>query len=413
MVGRAEEARQILKELKDIESGASVTKFFIGPFGCGKTFIQALIRQVAFTHHNFVVANADFTPERRLYGNNGQAVATYSELTRNLATKSFPDGGALPSILEKWITEVQVKVMEDKNYPGVDYENENFVQDVEREINKVVSEMDELTGGYDFARVLVLYFKGFIEDNNELQRCALHWLRGEYRTKTEARQDLGVRNIIDDNNYYNYIKVLTSFVRQIGYSGLVVNLDEAINLYKITHTQARNKNYETILKMYNDTLQGNLEGLYITISGTNEFLEDERRGLFSYGALKRRLAPNKFETTEYRDLSQPAIKLTPLKIEELYVLLQKLRDIHAAHHGYEAKVTDDEIQSFLKKEYSRPGAQENLTVGDVIRSFIQALDILYQNPEYDRGKIFDQPASNPANKNDKFEIGSRFQKTNG
>lgn len=387
MVGRTEEADQILNDLENVKSGSSIVKFFIGPFGSGKSFIQSLIKQIAFTE-NFVVAIADFTPERRLYGAEGKALATYTELMKNLSTKTNPDGNALETILQKWISDIQTKVVQEKNYGSVEFDNINFVKDVEKEINAVVSKMDELTGGYDFARILTVYFKGFIEDSTDKQRCALRWLRGEYGTRTEARQDLGVRDIIEDTNYYNYIKVMAKFVQQIGYAGLVVNLDEAINLYKITHKQAREKNYETILKMYNDSTQGNVEGLYITFGGTPEFLEDDRRGMFGYGALKRRLESNRFETKEYRDLSQPVVKLTPLNHNDTFLLMTKLRDIHAVHYRYEANATKDEIAKFLKAEYGRPGAEENLTVGDIIRNFLGALNILHQNPDFDRNEIF-------------------------
>lgn len=410
MVGRADEAKQILRDLDNIKKGSSFIKLFIGPFGSGKSFFQALIQQIAF-NEKFVVAKADFTPERRLYGSEGKAVALYTELMKNLSSSTVPDGGALPTILDKWISEVQMKVVKDKGYSAVEFDNPDFVKDVEQEITQTVSKMDELTGGYDFARILTIYFKGFVEDNSERQRSALRWLRGEYKTKTEARADLGVRDIITDNNYYEYIKVLSQFVKQIGYSGLVINLDEAINLYKITHPQTRDKNYETILKIYNDTLQGNIEGLYITIGGTPEFLEDERRGLFSYGALKRRLQSNRFETTEFRDLSQPVINLTPLKYDETFILMQNLRDIHAVHYGYETNITDDEVMRFIQEEYARPGAEENLTVGEVIRNFIGALNILHQNPNYDRSELFgeqeigeERPASN---------VHSRFSRTEG
>ncbi|MGZ9816198.1 ATP-binding protein [Peribacillus simplex] len=409
IVGRAEEAKQIVTDLTNVKNGSSVIKLIIGPFGSGKSFIQALTQQIAFAE-KFVVAKADFTPERRLYGSEGKAVAIYTELMKNLSIATVPDGGALPTILDKWIGEVQALVVQEKEYGSVEFDNPQFVKDVEKEITAVVSKMDELTGGYDFARILNLYFKGFIEDNSELQRKAMRWLRGEYGTKTEAKADLGVRDIINDNNYYDYIKVLSQFVKQIGYSGLVVNLDEAINLYKITHPQTRDKNYETILKIYNDTLQGNVEGLYISLGGTPEFLEDERRGLFSYGALKRRLQSNPHETQEYRDLSQPVIKLTPLKHDDTFVLLRNLRDIHAEHFSYEATVSDDEIKKFLRSEYSRPGATEHLTVGDIIRNFLGALNILHQNPHYNRTDIFGEieETSKPAS-----AIQSRFNRTEG
>lgn len=405
MVGRKDEAEQILKDLDNVKKGASIIKFFIGPFGSGKSFIQALIQQIAFKE-NFVVGKADFTPERRLYGSDGKAVALYTELVKNIATATVPDGNALPTILDKWISEVQSKVALENGYDSIEFGNEQFIKEVELEINKIVSRMDALTGGYDFAKILTLYFKSYIEDNTELRRCTLRWLRGEYITKTEARADLGVREIIDDSNYYEYIKVLSQFIKQVGYSGLVINLDEAINLYKITHPQTRDKNYETILKIYNDTLQGTVEGLYINISGTHEFLEDERRGLFSYEALKSRLSTNRFETVAFRDLSQPVLKLTPLKLEETFVLLQKIREIHGIHHEFEGNVNDEEIKGFIQTEYSRPGAEENMTTRDVVRNFIGALNILQQNPLFDRKQIFEEKSDNVSKGKN---IASRFQ----
>jgi len=410
MVGRTEEAQQILNDLEIIEQGSSVVKFYIGAFGTGKSFIQSLIQQIAFKQ-NYAVTKADFSPVRQLYGREGKAVATYTELMKNLAISTKPDGNALNVILEKWISGVQNKIVQEKHYDSIELENQEFIKDVEKEIVSVVSKMDELTGGHDFSRILNMYFRGFVHDDKNLQRQALKWLRGEYKTKTDARKDLGVREIITDTNYYDYIKVIAKFVKSIGYNGLVINFDEAINIYKITHSQTRNKNYETILKIFNDTVQGNVEGLYITFGGTHEFLEDERRGLFSYGALKRRLETNPYETKEFRDLSQPVIKLTPLNHDDTYLLLSKLKDIHAAHHGYVSSVSQEEIVSFINDQYSRPGAENNLTVGHIIKHFLSVLNIIQKYPQYDRREIFKRAGSEEEQTSD--AVTSRFSSMEG
>lgn len=404
LVGRSEEAQQIMKDLEEVKEGSSFIKFFIGDFGTGKSFIQGLVKQIALKQ-KFVVSNADFTPERRLYGNDRKAVALYNELLQNLSTSSAPSGNALSSILDKWLFDVQKETRKEHNIEDSDVEDAELISLVADKIKSTIEKMDELSGGYDFAQVLSIYYKGYVESDDTLQRSALRWLRGEYGTKLEARKDLGVRNIIDDNNYYSYLKILSLFVKQVGYSGLVLNLDEAINIYKITHPHTRDKNYETILKIYNDTLQGNLEGLYVTIGGTVEFLEDERKGMYSYGALRRRLETNKFETKEFRDLTQPVIKLSPLNHNDIFVLLQKLVEIHAQHYSYKANVTQDEIMNFIKEEYSAPGAEEHLTVGHIIRDFLNGLNILHQNPEYDKSKIFSKVIEEN-NEND--ELDARF-----
>lgn len=386
MVGRAKEAEQILIDLQSVKGGSSIVKFFIGDFGSGKSFIQGLVKQVAL-QNNFVVTKADFTAEKRLNGVE-RALPLYTELIHNLSTKTSLEGGALSTIIDKWITHIQMKVKEENGYDKIDFTNSSFIGDIEKKIVSEVMKMDELSGGYDFSRVLNIYFQGFLQRDIDIQRKALRWIRGEYGTRTEALRDLGVRDIIDDHNYYNYLKVLTQFLQQIGYGGLVINLDEAINLYKINHRLARERNYEAILSIFNDCLQGNVEGLYITFSGTSEFLKDERRGLYSYGALRRRLEVNRYETEEFRDLSQPVIELSPLKQEELFVLLQRIRDIHAIHHKYNADITEDDIKVFIYQEFSLPGSDKFTTVGHIVKRFLDALNIIHSNPEFDREEIF-------------------------
>ena len=411
MVGRNEESNQIYEDLKDVKEGSSKVKFFIGDFGSGKSFIQGLTKQIAL-RLNFVVTKADFSPEIRLSGSSGQAVALYTELVKNLSTPTSPEGNALPIILDKWITSLQKKIVKEKGYDSIDFSNESFVRDVEDKITQEGSKLDKLSDGYDFSIVLNIYYRGFVQGNTDIQRKALRWIRGEYSTKTEARNDLGIRDIIHDGNYYNYIKVLSQFAKQVGYSGLVINFDEAINLYKMTHRQARERNYETLLTMFNDSLQGSLTGLYITFSGTHEFLKDERRGLYSYGALRRRLETNRYETEDHRDLTQPVINLTPLKSEDLFSLLKRLKDIYAIHYKYEANVIDDEIKSFIKKEFSVPGSKQYTTVGHVVKRFIDALNILYQNPELIRSDIFGNGQKNTSREtNATSNVMNRFSKT--
>ncbi|QDI90783.1 biotin carboxylase [Salicibibacter halophilus] len=408
MVGRTKEAKQVMSELEQVKEGSSIVKFFIGDFGSGKSFIQALTKQYAHTL-NFVVTTADFAPGKRLYGNDGQSQSLYTELMKNLSTPTSPEGGALSVVIDMWITSVQQYVQEQKGYSGIDPANMNFSREVENEITKRISSMDELPGAYDFSRVLSKYYQGFVTGESDLQRKALRWMRGEYGTKMEANREIGVRDIINDQNYYSYLKVLTSFMREVGYAGLVINFDEAINLYKINHSQVREKNYETILSMFNDCLQGTFEGLYLTFAGTQEFLQDERKGLYSYGALKRRLITNPYETAEYRDLSQPAIILAPLKHEEIFVLLQTIRAIHAKFHNYEEKVSDEDIKGFIQNIYSMPGAEEYTKVGHVARKFISGLNILEQNPEAPVSVVFDE--ASVENNETEDTLMSRFSST--
>lgn len=378
-VGRSEEINAMVNALNDVKEGHSIVKFWIGDFGSGKSFMLHLLNTVALKQ-KFVVTNADFTPDNRLYSNDGKGVALYSSIIDNIAIQTKPDGGALPSLLEKWIEQAILKISTNNNIPIGEIRNDEHLNLIKSEIMKTINEITDING-YDFGKVVMRYYEGYINDDENLRKNAIKWLKGEYRTKTEAKQDLGVREIINDLNYYDMLKNFCKLFVSMGYSGFMINLDEAINLYKISTSVMREKNYEKILSIYNDCFQGKVSNLLINFAGTKEFLENERRGLFSYNALKSRLIANKYETTEIRDFSQPVIKLLPLDHNEIFVLLKKLKLIFDVNYKVEINISDKEIQQFMEELFNKPGAEEFLTPREVIRDFLNILNILRQNPK--------------------------------
>lgn len=385
-VGRSEEINAFVKALEDVKNGNSIVKFWVGDFGVGKSFMLHLLNTVALKQ-KFVVANADFTPENRLYSNDNKAVALYSAIIDNVSIQTKPDGGALPTLLEKWIEQVILKTSESNSIPLTLIRSENYLNLIQSEIMKTINNITEV-GGYDFGTVVMKYYEGYIKDDEQLRRNAIKWLKGEYRTKTEARQDLGVREIINDLNYYDMLKNFCKLFVTIGYSGFMINLDEAVNLYKISTSVVREKNYEKILTIYNDCFQGKITNLFFNIAGTKEFMENERRGLYSYQALKSRLESNKYETAELRDFAQPVINLTPLNNNEVFVLLNKLKLIFDFNYKTEISISEEDIHFFMEELFNKPGASEFLTPREVIRDFLNILNIIRQNPEIDKAKLF-------------------------
>ncbi len=385
-VGRSEEIDAFVKALEDVKNGHSMVKFWIGDFGSGKSFMLHLLNTVALKQ-KFVVANADFTPDNRLYSNDGKGVALYSALMDNVAIQTKPEGGALPTLMEKWIEQIVTKTAEENKISLTDIRNEQYLNLIQKNIMKTINEITDV-GGFDFGMVVMKYYEGYIKDDEQLRRNALKWLKGEYRTKTEAKQDLGVREVINDLNYYDMLKNFCKLFVSMGYSGFMINLDEAINLYKISTSVMREKNYEKILTIYNDCFQGKVANLFFNFAGTKEVLENERRGLFSYNALKSRLETNKFETAEIRDFAQPVIRLMPLDHNEIFVLLKKLKAIFNYNYKTESNISDTDIQQFMEEIFNKPGASEFLTPREVIRDFLNILNILRQNPDVDKNKLF-------------------------
>ncbi|MHA2245550.1 MAG: ATP-binding protein [Candidatus Hodarchaeales archaeon] len=376
-VGRKEEIESLLEDLENIEVGSAGFRFFIGRYGSGKSFLIQLLRNYAMDR-DFVVADVDLSPARRFIGGGSKGVATYRELITNMSTKTRPSGGALTAILEKWISKIQSTVITEK---GIKAQDPAFVDQVETEIINAVNNIKDLVHGFDFATVISTYWRGHKLGEEGTKENALRWLRGEYTTKTEARNTIGVSIIVDDDSWYDYIKLLARFVTEIGYKGLLIFFDEAVNLYKITHTQARTSNYEKLLTMYNDTMQGKAEYLGIFVGGTPQFLEDRRRGLYSYEALHSRLVESRFTKNGLRDISGPVIKLERLSLEEIFVLLTRVMNVHALHYKYEAFLTNDDLQEFIKVIVSRIGADKLLTPREFVREFIILLNVLRKNPE--------------------------------
>lgn len=374
-VGRKDEIDALLHDVEIIADGGASFRFIVGKYGSGKSFLLQTIRNYVMAK-NFVVLDADLSPERRLQGTRGQGLATYKELIQNMSTKTKAEGGALPLILDRWINNIQQQTAEEENLSITD---PGLAPLVEKRIAKTISSLNEMVHGFDFARLLTFYYQAYINGDEELKAKVLKWFRGEYGNKTEARQELGVNIIITDDDWYEYLKLFASFLKQAGYAGMLVLIDELVNIYKIPHAITRQYNYEKILTMYNDTMQGKAKNLGIILCNTPQSLEDPRRGVYSYEALRSRLAEGRFGA-DYKDLLSPVIRLKALTQEEMLILVEKLAAIHAELYGYKQIVQQKDMCDFLEIEFNRIGADEHITPREVIRDFIELLDILYQNP---------------------------------
>ena len=375
-VGRKAEIEALLHDVDVVAEGGAAFHFIVGRYGSGKSFLLQTIRNYVMDK-NFVVVDGDLSPERRLQGTKGQGLATYRELIQNLATKTRPEGGALTLILDRWINSVQTQVATET---GLSDDDPQFVENTDKKIYAVISSLSELVHGFDFAKLLNMYYHAYLDNDDETKAKVIKWFRGEYTHKTEAKQELGVNIIISDDDWYEYLKLFASFFRQAGYAGLIIMIDELVNIYKIPNSISRQYNYEKILTMYNDALQGKAKYLGILMGGTPQAIEDRRRGVYSYEALRSRLAEGKFSQAGARDMYAPVIKLDPLTPEEMLVLTEKLADMHAGLYGYQRSVTDDDLAKFIKIEYARIGADTNITPREVIRDFIEMLYIVWQNP---------------------------------
>ena len=376
-VGRKNEIEALLHDVDVIGEGGASFRFVVGRYGSGKSFLIQTVRNYVMDR-GFIVADADLSPERRLHGTQGQGLATYRELIGNLSTKTKPEGGALSLVLDRWISSVQTEAAQETGLaPG----DPALTRAVDQKIIAVTRAVSELVHGFEFARLLSLYYHAYIDGDDETKAKVTRWFRGEYVQKREAKNDLGVNIIVTDSDWYDYLKLFAVFFRHAGYTGMMIMIDELVNIFKIPHTVTRQYNYEKMLTMYNDTLQGKAKYLGIIMGATPQAIEDKRRGVYSYEALRSRLAEGKFSRPGARDLLAPVIRLEALTAEEMLVLCEKLAQMHKDLYGHGRKPSADELARFIKIEYGRIGADQNITPREVIRDFIELLDLLYQNPK--------------------------------
>jgi hypothetical protein len=392
-VGRKEEVKAILSDLDSISQGGAAIRFIIGRYGSGKSFFLNLARMLAL-EKKFVIAQADISLDRRLHGSGGKARSLYSELMKNMSTGAKRDGGAMLSLVEKWVSDV-------------DFEMRQTGGDLHQAIYVRLKPLQDYVSGYDFAAVISKYVEGFEKGDDELMTSSLRWLRAEYATKTEARQDLGVRSIIDDQDVYDYLKLMAAFVRLAGYAGLLVNLDEmGILSHRLNNKSARDANYEMIRKIFDDCSHGSVTGLGVIFAGTDDFMDDQRRGLASYEALETRLAKNTFAVGGLRDFSGPVIRLQSLTMEDLYVLLHNIRLVYAAGDTSRYLVPDAALKAFIQHCAKRLGSESYQTPREVAKGFVELLSVLEQNPGTDWQSLLNSIDFQPSRDSDNLPTAS-------
>jgi hypothetical protein rflaF_11110 len=384
-VGREQEINALLHDIEIIADGGAAFRFIVGKYGSGKSFLMQTIRNYA-TERGFVVVDADLSPERRFVGSKGQGLATYKELMKNMSTKTKPDGGALPLILERWISNIRTAVAVEES---ISQEDPEFNRQVEKRIHMVIGNLEGMVNGFEFARAVLLYYEAYNMADDRMKSNVIRWFRGEYPTKTESKQDLNINFIVTDDNWYDFLKILAAFMIHAGYKGLLVIVDELVNIFKIPQSGTRQNNYEKILTIYNDVLQGKAQHIGFLLGGTPQCIEDKYKGVFSYEALRSRLSEGHFAIEGRKDMLSPIIRLNMLTDEEMYVLIEKLALMHGQLFGYTPVIGHEDLIHFLQVEYNRIGAQSHITPREMIRDFIELLNILLQNPETSVAEILE------------------------
>ena len=370
-VGRKRETETFVNDLEDTAEGGGAFRFISGRFGNGKSFMTQMVRNYAMDR-GFVVMDADLAVNRRLTGSKREGLNTYRELVKNMATRARPDGGAMEPLLQTWAADIAASLAGDGD------PSEIRTEDILRAVRSASSDMSNMQHHQDFIGAVTAYIRDQREGVDDIY--ALRWLKGESEHKLDARRNLGSGTLIDDSNWYDFIKLWAELSVRMGYRGLVVFMDEGVVLYKLQSKASRNNNYERLLTMFNDIMQGKASHLSMYVCGTPEFIEDHNRGLHSYEALRSRLVTGRYENG-YDNYLGPVINLRPLNDEEVFVLLRTIRDIHEQRYGYESGIDDAMLETYLRTVMEGSISSAMITPREITRDLISLLDTLHQNPD--------------------------------
>ena len=410
LVGRNKEVEEVIRILENISGGESDIRFWVGDFGSGKSFILATIEQIALKK-NFVVSTLDLNPSRRFYATDRKAVALYTEIIDNIKTRTTKSGNVLDTIIEQWLIQIFDKLANDLSVDKSKILEGEYSKYVENEILDTIGNFNAVGLSYEFGQAIIKYYEGFVNDNRSMRTNAIRWLRADITTKTESKKILGINKIINDDNWFDALKNMSELFLEISYSGFVVNFDEAVNLYKIPQSITRQRNYERILNIYNETKSNLARGLFINFGATRKTIFDENRGLSSYGALKSRLGSQESMDLKLTNTNRTVLGLKPLTNEEIYTLLENLVNIYNVNYKEAISISHEQIVSYMQGQLNRPGAYEFLTPRAVIKDFLEILDIKRQNPNLEISEIIaskfeDILAINkdPENLDDEIEI---------
>lgn len=367
-VGREQEINALLRDIEVIENGGSTFRLISGNYGTGKTFLIQTIKEYLLDK-GFVTCDCDLSPERCFIGTNGKnkGLATFQKLVSNISIKTCPEGGALQYILDDFISKI---VMDEENNTSA-ASNINSKESARKSFQKFLIPFRTKVHGIEFTNILLRYYDAYqSNDFDEINRC-LKWLKGEYRLRSEVKNDFGSSIMITDDDWFDFLDLYVTLFKIIGFKGLFIMFDEVINLFRIINPSYRLKNYEKVLNMYNDTLQGKVKNVGIILAGTPESIYDSTKGLFSYEALKSRLYFANPLQTKINPLS-PIITLSPLTQSDLVVLLERLSVIHSEVTGYNNEISLEEILSFLQYVYGH--SEVVATTRSIIRDFLNLLN---------------------------------------
>lgn len=359
MVSRDAEQREIDNYIEGVASGESRVKFIRGAYGSGKTFLLKYMTEMAL-ENNFIVANV---PIHSGFGFS-KFDGVYTNMMSNLIVKHGSESStSFEMIFDDWIGELR---------------SGGNLSSATQNIYKVIQELADYNSS--FASVLLVYIRALINRDYELTSTAASWIKGDKNMPFHLKKKLNVKGSIDRENALDIFKGFVRMVHLLGYSGLIIAFDEAEVMMQ-QRADIRLKAYSNIRQLIDSAGAGEFANAGFMFAGTDEFFEDEEKGLKSYQAIYQRLGENLGGGKRLDNARQPVINIEAFTKNDYKLLSEKVLAVHEDGFGYVFEGDIDHLVNLTMLECTKQLQGKVLTTRVYLKKFIELLDLMQDNPD--------------------------------
>ncbi len=359
IVGRDQEKHELEDFMSSVEQGEGRVKFIRGAYGSGKTFMMKYLTEKALDQ-GFIVANV---PIHSGFGFS-KLDGVYANIMNHLLIRTDEETSTnFEMIFEKWLEGLK---------------SSGDARKASQNIYSVIKALSDYNSS--FSSVLLIYIRALIGRDYELSTIAAAWIKGDKNMAYQLKRKLNVKGSVDGDNALDILSGFVKMIHLLGYKGLIITFDEA-ELIMQQRVDTRLKAYANLRQLMDSAGAGFLDHAGFVFAGTDDFFEDEEKGLKSYMALYQRIGSSMESPLSITNVRQPILQIQALRQEDYEMLANKLVALHSKRYAYDYMVNAMHITNLAKLEASKIVGGNAITVRIFLKKVLELLDLMLDNPD--------------------------------
>lgn len=317
------------EELVGVASGRAGFKAVRGEYGSGKTFfgrwLQERARAMGFAASE-VQINESETPLHKLE-------TVYRRLVERLGTADSPSG-AFRNVIDGWFYALEQDVLADGS---VDPDNTELL--LEKTNKLMEARLAAISRAAPaFSAVLRTYRSALARGDGQLADGLISWLAGQPNVAASVKRAAGIKGDLDHFGAANFLVGLLTILRDSGFSGLLLVLDEVETLQRM-RTDTRERGLNALRQWIDEIDAGRYPGLYLVVTGTPAFF-DGPQGVQRLAPLAQRLHVDFSTDKRFDNPRAVQIRLNAFDQNSLMAVGRRVRDIYSNGALQESRLRD-------------------------------------------------------------------------